>query len=399
MHPSRRDFLRATVSTAAAIPLLDVTTRVGGMFDAASAFAARPIPAAGGKPVTPFPYVDGLTFFERTATLAESGLSGIITDVSAYEPVEPSPAGRAPRYRRSFAACARSITAMRRALNAGEVRGAFLATRGSEIRPAWEVGRTAVFLQFQSAEPVGEDLTRLDLFHELGLRVLQLTHHNDNAWAGGALDPVWTGLTATGVAGIERLDELGIIPDLSHASDVTARDVLRVSRKPVIISHGAARALVDNARCAPDDVIRGVADSGGMMGVFMMSFWLTREAVPTAESYVRQLRHIRNVGGIDAVGIANDYDIAGLASVREPGMDNAAVARRDYAPWWDLVAREGAHGFSTATRPTHAVIPELNDIRRAFTIHETLDRAGFKSGEIEKIMGGNWSRVLTAALG
>lgn len=397
MAISRRDFLRGAASAAAAVPLLGTATPLEAFL---RGDIARVGPRArGADPVTPFPYVDGLTFIDKSASLRESGLSALLTDVSAWEPVAGQPAGRAPRYARTFAACARSITAMRRALEAGEIRDAFLATHGREIRPAWEGGRTAVFLQFQSAEPVGEDLARLDLFHELGLRVLQVTHHNDNAWGGGALEPRWTGLTRVGIAGIERLDELGIIPDLSHAGDVTARDVLRTSRRPVIISHGAARAIVDNARCAPDDVIRGVADSGGMMGIFMMSFWLTRDAVPTPESYVRQLRHVANVAGIDAVGIANDYDVAGLASVREPGMDNAKVAARDYAPWWDLVAKEDVPGFTAAARPAHAVIPELNDVRRAFRIHEALDRAGFRSGEIEKVMGGNWIRVLTEALG
>ncbi len=393
MPLSRREFLRVAALGAAAIPL-------GGLApDVAGASRAAPRPGAPREPRTPFPYVDGLTFFDQDAAFRESGLSAIISDVSAIDGTIQSPPGRAPRYARTFEACARRLTAVRRALNAGEIRDAFLATHGSEIRPAWSSGRTAVFLQFQSAEPVGDDLTRLDMFHELGLRVLQLTHHNATAWGGGALDATPTGLTKTGVAGIERLDELGIIADLSHAGDLTARDVLRTSRKPVILSHGAARAIVDNARCAPDDVIRGVADSGGVMGVFMMTFWLTRDAVPTAEHYVRQIRHIANVGGIEAAGIANDYDVAGLAAAKEPGMDNATLARRDYAPWWDLVAKEGVRGFTTATRPRHVVIPELNDVRRAFSIHQALDRAGFRTGEIERVMGGNWIRVLTDSLG
>jgi len=68
----------------------------------------------------------------------------------------------------------------------------------------------------------------------------------------------------------------------------TSLDVLKISRKPVVVSHGAARALVNNARCTPDEVITGVADSAGVMGVFMMSFWLTTDPTPTADSYVRQ---------------------------------------------------------------------------------------------------------------
>lgn len=375
MTTTRRAFLeRATA--AVAVPLLDRLRW------------AAPIGT------TPFPYVDGLSFMGPPEEIAASGLSAFISDVSAAEQVKTTDGSL--KWYRSFDACARSITATRRALNTRTIPTAFLATKGSEIRDAHASGRTAVFFQFQGAEPIGEDLSRLDLFYELGLRVLQITHHNDNPWGGGAIQRTWSGLTTLGAQGVERMNALGIIPDLSHASDPTSRDVLRTSRKPVIVSHGAARALVNNARCTPDDVIRGVAQSGGVMGVFMMSFWLTTDAVPTTDAYVRQIRHVVSIGGIDAAGIANDYPVGGEASARKAGNDNARVIG-NYYPWWDSVAREGVLGFDR--RPAHVVIPELNDPRRAFKIHEALDRAGFTSAEVEKIMGGNWTRVLSASLG
>ena len=232
---------------------------------------------------TPFPFVDGLTMMGPPDEVAASGLSAFITDVSAPERLRTTDGSI--RYFRSYEACKRSVIAMRGRLTDGKIPGAFLATRGSEIANAWRAERTAVFFQFQGCEPIGEELTRLSEFYDMGLRVLQITHHNNNAWGGGALERQWTGLTTFGRSGVELMNTHGIIPDLSHGSDVTARDVLGISKKPVIISHGAARALVNNARCTPDDVIKGVADSGGIMGIFMMSFWLTTDAVPTTESY------------------------------------------------------------------------------------------------------------------
>src|SRR5690606_7793479 len=109
------------------------------------------------------------------------------------------------------------------------------------------------------------------------------------------------------------------------ASDLTARDVLAASRAPVILSHGAARAFVNNARCAPDDVIRGVGRSGGVMGIFMMSMWLTTDPTPTTDAYVRQLRHVIDIAGIDAAGVANDYPLTGEAAAVKAGNDNAKV--------------------------------------------------------------------------
>jgi membrane dipeptidase len=360
----------------------------------ATAAAVRPWSAlAQPASATPFPYVDGLTFIRPTdyADVPRSGLSAFICDVSSGSVLKTGDGSL--KFWRSFEPCVRSMTAMRRDLAAGKVAGAFLATRGSEIAEAWKHGRTVVFFQLQGGgEAVGEHLWRLDTFHELGLRVFQITHHNDNPWGGGAIEKTWTGLTKLGHEGVERLNELRIIPDLSHVSDPTSLDVLKASRRPVILSHGAARALVHNARCAPDEVIRGVGESGGVMGIFMMSFWLTTDPVPTVESYIRQIRHVIDVAGIDAVGIANDYPIGGEATALKFDNDNAKVVE-SYYPWWDGVAKQGVLGFDR--RPAHVVIPELNSIRRMFLIHEALSRTGFKPAEVEKIMGGNWIRVLT----
>ena len=162
------------------------------------------------------------------------------------------------------------------------------------------------------------------------------------------------------------------------------------------MSHGAARALVNNARCTPDDVIKGVANSGGVMGVFMMSFWLTTDPTPTPDSYVRQIKHIVNVAGIDAAAVANDYSIAGEQAAIKAGNDNAKVIG-NYYEWWDSVAKAGVLGFDK--RPTHVVIPELNNVRRMFLIDRALERAGFSPRDREKIMGSNWIRVLKASLG
>jgi membrane dipeptidase len=192
------------------------------------------------------------------------------------------------------------------------------------------------------------------------------------------------------------MNALGIIPDLSHASDQTGLDVHKASKKPVIISHTGARSLVKNARCTSDEVIRGVAQSGGVTGIFMMSFWLTEDAVPTVDSLIKQIRHMINVGGIDSVGIANDYSIAGELSLVKVNNNNAEGVK-GYWPWWESQTKNGILGFDR--KPQHVVIPELNNVRRMFTIHEALEKNAFKPSEIEKIMGGNWIRVLTDSLG
>jgi membrane dipeptidase len=339
------------------------------------------------------PYVDGLSFLPGDPSqISASGLTAFISDVSAGEVIEHDD-GTTTFYR-SFAASAKSITTVRRALQ-NDIDQAFLATRGSDVERARREGRAAVFLQFQGCEPLEGDLDRLDMFYELGLRVLQITHHHDNPFGGGALEVEPKGLTDLGVQAVERMNELGVIPDISHSSDPCGLDVCRASARPVILSHGGARALVPNARCAPDEVIRAVADTGGVMGIFMMSFWLTTDAVPTVEHLLRQIRHVINLGGIDAVGIANDYSVAGNEMLASLGNDNAQGIE-NYYPWWQSQANRGIFGFEEL--PEHVVIPELNDVHRMRTIHLALGRGGFSAREVEKIMGGNWIRVLNESL-
>ena len=95
------------------------------------------------------------------------------------------------------------------------------------------------------------------------------------------------------------MNRLRMLADVSHASEPTALDVAKHTRQPFILSHGACRAIVDHPRCASDAVIRAIADRGGVMGIFMMSFWLTTADVPTVEHYLAQIRHVIKVGGID----------------------------------------------------------------------------------------------------
>lgn len=373
---TRRTFLKATTA-AGVVAVLD--------------------PARVRAQAPAYPYVDGLCALPQDlADIGRSGLSAFIMDVSSGTMIDTDDG--TIRYYRSFDTSVQSLVRTRRQLRGGAIPGAFLATRGSEIRDAFRRGDTAVIMQFQGAQPLEGDVWRLDLFHELGLRVLQFTHHNANPFAGGALDPEPGGLTPLGYELLERMNELRVLPDVSHGSDQTSLEVARGSRTPVILSHGAARALVPNARCAPDGVIRAIADTGGVMGVFMMSFWLTNDPVPTVDHLIAQLRHVANVGGIESVAIANDYPVSGEAHLLSLDNDNAEGVKA-YHAWWTSIANEGILGFDASNLPKHVVIPELNNVRRMFLIDEALDAAGFSSADRERIMGRNWIRVLEEVLG
>jgi membrane dipeptidase len=332
-------------------------------------------------------YFDGMSYFNFDGDdFIPAGVSGLLCDVSAGRVV-------GERYVRDLALSLKSLTEAAKAIRRND-KGVFVATKGSQILEAKASGRTAVFFEFQSAEAISEDVDMLDVAYELGLRVLQFTHHHSNAYSGGGLEKTWTGLTPLGFKALEKMNALGIIPDISHGNEIMGLDTAKASKKPVVISHTCCRALVNNARCVPDSVIKAVADTGGVVGIFSMSFWITTNPVPTVDDYIRQLEHVIKVGGINAVGISNDYDLLGEPSAIKLNNNNEEAVK-GYIPWWKSMA--GILGFDEL--PRHIVIPELNNIRRLFTIQAALEKKGHSAAEVEKIMGGNWVRVYTESLG
>jgi membrane dipeptidase len=184
-----------------------------------------------------------------------------------------------------------------------------------------------------------------------------------------------------------------MIPDVAHASESTALEVARRSRTPFIISHSACRAIVDNPRCASDELIRALADRGGVMGVFMMSMFLTRAEIPTPADFVAHVRHLVKTGGIEVAAIADDYPVAGLKEAQTKGNREAA---RAYADWWAMSHTRGVPGFEQL--PPHVVIPEFNSLDRVPHIQRALERGGFTASEIDKILSANWLRVLREVL-
>ncbi|MDZ3830781.1 MAG: membrane dipeptidase [Sphingopyxis sp.] len=330
-------------------------------------------------------YADGLSFLpDDMEEITASGLKAMICDVSTVEEVR-DPDGT-PRYRRTFAANDKAIDEA--AARIAATPSAFVANRGADIDPS---RGCAMFLQFQSAEPMGTDLGRVEYFHRKGLRVLQFTHHNNTLWAGGCLELAPSGLTALGYEGLAELNRLHILPDVAHGSERTMLDAAQASTSPIVMSHGACRALVDHPRCITDRAIRAIADRGGLVGIFMMSFWLTTDPTPHPDHWVAHVRHVINKGGLEAVGIANDFPMAGQANLVRLGNDNRRGVE-EYLEWWRAMRRLGLPGF--AKDPEHVVIPAFNQINRMATIEQTLERAGFPGRHIDRIMGENWKQIL-----
>jgi microsomal dipeptidase-like Zn-dependent dipeptidase len=160
-------------------------------------------------------------------------------------------------------------------------------------------------LSIEGAHALDDDLANVERLERSGFRMIGLAHFFDNAFAGSAHGMAKGGLTGVGRELLAELETRRLIVDLAHASAVTIDDVLALATRPVVASHTGVRAVADNARNLTDDHLRGIAATGGMIGI---GFWPTASGGDDAASIARSIAHAVAVVGADHVGLGSDFD-------------------------------------------------------------------------------------------
>lgn len=217
-------------------------------------------------------------------------------------------------------------------------------------RRASEPDITAGFLGVEGAHALDGDLNNIDVFFDHGIRMMAPTHFFDNDIGGSAHGLVKGGLTAKGKEMVKRMQAKGMIVDVAHASANVIADVLEISTHPVFVSHTGVKGTCNNTRNLSDDQLRGIAKTGGVIGI---GYWETAVCGTDAKAIARAIRYTANVAGVEHVGLGSDFD----GSVAEP-FDTTGLVQI-----------------------TDALIAE-----------------GFNDEEIKLIMGGNAIRVLLESL-
>ena len=275
-----------------------------------------------------------------------------------------------------------------------------LVGTADEAEAAMAAGRLASMLGLEGGHALGNSISLLRVYYDLGARYLTLTHNVTLDWADAATDTArHGGLTGFGEAVVREMNRLGMLVDLSHVSPATMHDALDVTEAPVIFSHSSARALTDHVRNVPDDVLRRIAENGGLVMVtFVPAFvseplraWSERlsalrdeleaggagedevdEAVdaftgrhPRPEATIADvadhIEHVREVAGIDHVGIGADYD----------GISSTPVGLEDASTYPVLVAELLRRGWS---EPELAKLTNLNALRVLREAERVADR-------------------------
>lgn len=313
----------------------------------------------------------------ETATLDAIQNSGM---TYAFYDVSVTPNGR------SFHDCMRNLALWNESV-ARHRDKVIRADCAADIRTAKVAGKHAMIFLFQDAAPLDRDLSRIDLFHSLGVRIIQLTHNGRNQVGDGYLERSDGGLSRFGTQAIERMNQLRILIDLSHCGEQTTFDAIRSSQRPCAFTHAGCRALLETGRNKTDAQIRALADRGGVMGIFNMSCWLTSREKASLNILVEHIAHAVRVGGVDHVGFGSDGPMGGIQRVE----DELANHIQFYQATTQHPVYPG--------RPQHIRVTELNEPQRLLVLADSLARKGFKSSSIEKIIGGNFFRLFREVVG
>lgn len=166
-------------------------------------------------------------------------------------------------------------------------------------------------LSIEGLQNLEGDLANLDRLHAAGFRMAGLTHFFDNDLAGSMHGLAKGGLTEKGRAAIRRMEALGMIVDVAHCSHACVADILAMARRPVVSSHGGVQATCKVNRNLSDAEIRGVARTGGVIGI---GFWDAAVCGTSPRDTARAMKHVRNLVGIEHVALGSDYD--GATTVR-----------------------------------------------------------------------------------
>ena len=237
-------------------------------------------------------------------------------------------------------------------------------TTWAEIERNWKEGRMSALLTLEEGEVCQGDPALLRTLYRLGARMMTFTWNYENslAWPGreGGLPETEKGLKETGFDILEEIEALGMIGDLAHLSDAGIWDVLRTAKKPFVASHSNARSLASHARNLTDEMIRAIAEKGGVIGInyycnFLEDIPEGGRQISRISRMVEHMKHIRQVGGAGCIGLGSDFD--GIYGEVEIG--------------------------------NSAGLPRLA---------EAMESAGFTAGEVEAVFHGNVLRLYREVL-
>lgn len=244
----------------------------------------------------------------------------------------------------------------------------------ADIHAAKATGKTGFILGFQDTAPIADKLHLLRVYHELGVRIIQLTYNFENLVGFGCQAPEDKGLTDFGREVIAEMNRLGILIDLSHCGPRTTLEAIELSAQPVAITHANAAAQFPHPRNKADETIKACAAKGGVIGALSFPAMLTQQLPATIDDYAAAIDYLVQLAGVDHTAIGPDFmEEMPLEVVQKVlgGLPPEVIQMMQAMP--------PVQNFDTAAKMGN--------------ITAVLLQRGYKAKDVQKIMGSNWLQL------
>jgi membrane dipeptidase len=273
------------------------------------------------------------------------------------------------------------------------------ALTAADVERIVKAGKVSAVLTIESGHAIADDLAVLRMFHRLGVRSMTLTHFRNNNWGDSSTDnPQHNGLTDFGRQVVREMNRIGMIVDISHVSDKTFYDTIAVTSKPVIASHSSCRALVDVPRNMTDEMIRALAKNGGVIGInFGASFLSQKDVEASRRGFAARAAVEPNLTGkaLDEFALKDYLDTYSVMKPNQATIEDA-VAHIDH-----VVKLAGIDhvGIGSDWDGISTVPAGLEDVSKMPALTALLLQRGYSEGDVKKILGGNFLRVMRQVIG
>jgi len=263
----------------------------------------------------------------------------------------------------------------------------FPGRTADDVRKAHEEGRTVIFFGFQNCSPIEDNIGLVEVCHQLGVRFMQLSYNNQSLLAAGCYEVDDPGITRMGRQVIKEMNRVGLVVDMSHSANRSTLEAIEISERPIAITHANPSNWYDALRNKSDDVLKSLAQSGGMLGFSMYPHHLKEKSDCQLEDFCGMIARTADIMGVERIGFGSDLCQDQPDSVVEWMRNGTWTREKDFG--------EGSASF--------AGFPEqpnwFKDNRDFKNILNCLRKTGFSEIEVERIAGLNWLEFFERSFG
>ncbi|MFT4520404.1 MAG: membrane dipeptidase [Halioglobus sp.] len=257
----------------------------------------------------------------------------------------------------------------------------------ADILAAKRLNKLGIIFGFQNCSPIENDLGLVQIMHELGARIMQLSYNNQSLLATGCYEEEDAGITRFGKEVIKEMNRVGMVIDMSHSAERSTLQAIDLSQRPIAITHANPSFFHEALRNKSDTVLRALGSSGGMLGFSVYPFHLKNGPKCSLQDFCQMIADTADMMGIDNIGIGSDlcvnWDYAKLEWMRSGRWTHTA----DY-------------GEGTAADQAWPAQPDwFKDSGDIMNIADGLAQQGFQAEDINKVMGDNWLRFFERSFG